>query len=125
MTQEVGNYHLKRLPVISITTLFAEGVQRGSAGERCCRNEGPDHTWSSAPLHSPSLHRWSCLEPLGSEHLPRTVPLLHTFTARSAATPAPSSLSSPLWFMALFFFMMGLSYSSSVLKLAFLFHGNI
>ena len=42
VTQEVGNYHLKRLPVIPITTLFAEGVQRGSAGERCCRNEGPD-----------------------------------------------------------------------------------
>ena len=43
MTQEVGNYHLKRLPVVSITTLLAEGVQRGSAGERCCRKEGPAH----------------------------------------------------------------------------------
>ena len=61
--------------------------------------------WSSAPLDAPSLHRWSCLEPLGSEHLLWTVPLLHAFTARSAATPAPSSLSSPPWFFTVFFFV--------------------
>lgn len=125
VTQEVSNYHLERLPVISITTLSAEGVQRGSAGERCCRNEGPDHPLVLCPT-------WLTITP--------QVVLLRTPGLRASAVnrPSPSYLhrevcSNPYAILFIFsslvyytfFFLLGLSYSSSVLELAFLFHGNI
>lgn len=125
VTEEVGNCHLKRLPVVSITTLFAEGVQRGSAGERCCRNEGPDRPLVLCPT-------WLTITP--------QVVLLRTPGLRASAVSraSPSYLNCAVCrnpcailfiFSSLvyysFFFLLGLSYSSSVLKLAFLFHRNI
>lgn len=104
VTQEVGNYHLKHLPVIakppSLLRVCSWALQgRGVAGTKVLTT-----LWSSAPPDSPSLHRWSYLEPVDLEHLLWTIPLLHTFTVRSAATPKPSSLSFPLWFITFFFF---------------------
>ena len=94
---------LKHLPVIakppSLLRVCSWALQgKGAAGTKVLTN-----FWSSVPPDSPSLHRWSYLEPVDLEHLLWTIPLLHTFPVRSAATPKPSSLSFPLWFITFFF----------------------